>query len=91
MNDNNFPQSVRSCLWSYDIDKMDVRNDKDIIIFQVLNYGTTEAVGWLFSAYSRPEILDAFVKTIASSWFKRSLVFWETVFGQSPVRKTRFA
>ena len=91
MSNDKFPRSVATCLWSYDQDAIDLRRDKDVIIFQVLNYGTMEAVDWLFSTYSKTEILDAFVKTIASAWFKRSLVFWETMFGESPARKTRFA
>ncbi len=38
-----FPQ-LCACLWSYDVDQLDVECDRELIIRSVLNYGTLEAV-----------------------------------------------
>ncbi|MBU1486743.1 hypothetical protein KKH56_01660 [bacterium] len=43
------PKFLQSALWSYDLSKMDAGNkdDKRIIIEQVLNYGIWEQLKWL--------------------------------------------
>ena len=40
---NDLPQSVKAVLWSYELDHIEVQNIK-IIIFQVLNFGSEEAI-----------------------------------------------
>jgi len=49
---STLPQSVKAVLWSYRIDQIEVEKHKKIIIFQVLNFGSKEAIKWLFDQYS---------------------------------------
>jgi hypothetical protein len=33
------PEQIKQFLWSYDTERMDVKDDAKIIIFNILNYG----------------------------------------------------
>ena len=48
---NNLPQSVNAVLWSYKLDQINVDKHKKIIISQVLNFGSEDAIEWLFKQY----------------------------------------
>lgn len=81
---NDLPQSVRAVLWSYKPDQIEVQKDKKIIIFQVLNFGSQEAIEWLFKQYS-----FALVTKIANTipifqWNKKSLSLWRLVLPINP-------
>ena len=70
------PEYVRSCLWSYNIEQLDREDDRERIITNVLNYGTAEAVHWLFSVYSREEIKEVVSRPLPGEWGKKSINFW---------------
>jgi len=86
------PQSVKACLWSYDVNQMDftVPSDRFKIIFNVLNYGTSDAITWLMKNFSREEISEVIKKTSQSEWNKKSLSLWSLIFNSSPERQGRF-
>lgn len=86
------PQAVKICLWSYDTDKFSFSNpdDRFRIIFNVLNYGTKEAVEWLWRNFSEKEIAETIHNSIESEWDRKSLNFWSLVYQVSPARKSRF-
>ena len=86
-----FPRPVKACLWSYDIDALDLVRDKRIIIFQILNYGGVEASAWLFRNYSKDDISEVLRNSARSEWSKKSLNFWKIVLNVQPARNTRFA
>jgi hypothetical protein len=88
---NELPQSVKSCLWSYDTDKLDLEINKGIIIFNVLNFGNAEAVKWLFETYKREEIVEVAVSTSETEWSKKSLNYWKNILGFEVVKKFRIA
>ncbi|CEG12968.1 conserved hypothetical protein [groundwater metagenome] len=58
MENKKTPNFVRSALWSYDDDKIDIGKDKKIIIDHILNHGTDEQIRWLFKTYSVKEIRE---------------------------------
>ena len=74
------PEYVRSCLWSYDIGQLDLRSDQGRIITNVLNYGTTQAVDWLFSVYPKEAIKEVVSQPIPGEWNKKSINFWSLIF-----------
>ncbi|MDO8609831.1 MAG: hypothetical protein Q7R95_04740 [bacterium] len=81
---NNLPQSVKAVLWSYKLDHIEVQKHKKIIISQVLNFGSDEAIEWLFKQYS-----FALVARIANTiplfqWNKKSLSLWKLVLSIDP-------
>ena len=91
MNDTVLPSAVRSCLWSYDLAKLDRERDKVTIITNVLNYGTKEATDWLFKTYPTNEIAVIVEKPLPGRWDKKSLALWSLVFGVAPTLTGRFS
>lgn len=91
--DRKLPKEVKVCLWSYDTNKISLSNpdDRFRVIFNVLNYGTREAVDWLYENFTEKEITQTIHNSIASEWNRKSLNFWSVVYQVSPARKSRFA
>lgn len=73
------PQSISSILWSYDITSLDIEQDKEIIITQVLNYGTLKEVKWLLKIYGEDEIKKLVSHPKRGRWWRKVLNFWVTV------------
>jgi len=86
---SEIPQSVKSCLWSYDTDKLNLKTNKRIIIFNVLNFGNAEAYKWLSNTYKKEEILETALSTPETEWSKKSLNYWSNILGFDVVKKTR--
>ncbi|VVA43935.1 conserved hypothetical protein [Candidatus Roizmanbacteria bacterium] len=78
------PQSVKAVLWSYELDHIEVHKHKKIIIFQVLNFGSEEAIQWLFDQYSFAEIEKIAGTIPISQWNKKSLSLWKLVLSINP-------
>lgn len=90
MSANQIPDFVKPCLWSYDLSKMDLDEDKQSIIFSVLNNGSEKACRWLISTYPRDTIKKIIEDSISSSWDRKSLKLWSIIFETNPKRTTRF-
>jgi hypothetical protein len=89
---NELPQEVKVCLWSYDVDRIDLGNPdhRQRVIENVLNYGTKHAVDWLLARFSKEDIAHAIAQSHAASWNKKSLALWPLVFGVAPSSAARF-
>lgn len=89
---SDVPQSVKTCLWSYDTDKIDLSSTDHrlLIIKNILNIGTSSAVSWLFENFTKDEISTVIHNSNVSEWNKKSLSLWSLVFDINPLRKTRF-
>lgn len=74
------PKALQAALWSYDLKKLDIEDDKKLIITQVLNYGVLEDVKWLYSVYSEYDIMEVVKDPSRGRWFAKTLNFWLTVF-----------
>ena len=74
------PQKMKWLLWSYDIKSLDLKEDKDYIIPQVLNYGTWEDLKWLYKVYSEKDIKKVVKNPRRGVWFEKVLNFWTTIF-----------
>ena len=84
------PDYVRPYLWSYDISKLDLKHDRRRIIVNILNLGSETAVRWLFSVYSRAELIQAITDSAAGEWSPKSWRFWSLIFDigdRSPVER----
>ena len=78
------PPSVKAVLWSYDLNALEVQKDKKIIISQVLNFGSEEAIKWLFKQYSITDV-EQIANTIPLfQWNKKSLSLWKLVLPINP-------
>lgn len=69
------PQSLQGVLWSVNVQQLDMQKDKEYIIHQLLNYGTMPELRWLFTTYSKKEIVDTFVQQPAKIYFKQTYFF----------------
>jgi hypothetical protein len=87
---SEFTQAVKATLWSYDTSKIDKIRDKELIITNVLNYGTKEATDWLFQTYSKEDIKNILKKPRPGEWNKKSLNLWSLIFDVTPELRTRF-
>lgn len=80
MKFKKIPKKFQRCLWSYNIEKMDLRQDKNLIIAQVLNYGTWDDLKLLYKIYPEKEIREVVQNPSRGVWFKKVLNFWCRIF-----------
>ncbi|MEK7527848.1 MAG: hypothetical protein AAB574_02435 [Patescibacteria group bacterium] len=73
------PQSVKSVLWSYDTNIIDIVADRKLIVSQVLNFGSKEATDWAMSNYGKMGIREVALSIPRGRWNKKSLAFWSLV------------
>lgn len=83
------PKSLQSVLWSYNLNAMDLEEDKEAIITQVLNYGSWEEIKWLYSVYPEGDIKLVVTHPKRGLWFERVLNFWEKMFDIHIPKKIR--
>jgi hypothetical protein len=74
------PKSLQWIFWSYKIESLDLKRDKDYIISQVLNYGTEKELKWLFKVYPEKEIKKVIKNPRRGVWFKKVLNFWTKIY-----------
>lgn len=74
------PKQFQRTLWSYNIDKMNLEEDKKEIITQVLNYGTWEDLKLLYKLYPQKDIKGVVRNPRRGVWFKKVLNFWTLMF-----------
>ena len=70
------PEFLKPFLWWCDLEKLDLERHKVRIITQILNYGTKDAVDWLFRTYSLEEIREVVKNPRPGEWDRKSLNFW---------------
>lgn len=73
------PETFKPYLWSYDFDKLDKENNKNIIIENVLNYADFKSSTQLFDLYTIDEIKNVLNTTKQNSFNKKSFNFWNVV------------
>jgi hypothetical protein len=88
--DTTLPPFLKSIFWSYKFEELDREKDKNLIIFNILNYGGLKDWKWLVANYSEDEIRQAIKKSTATAWFKQSLSLWQNIF-KVKARPWRFA
>jgi hypothetical protein len=74
------PKFLQHALWSYDLDKMNIKKDHSLIITQVLNYGNLRDVRWLMRTYPEKNIKKAVADPGRGVWLKPVLTFWTTIY-----------
>lgn len=81
---HTIPPYVAPFLWSYDMDSLDIEKHKSLIITQVLNLGSQQAVQWLRGTYTHEEIAAVMEKSARTAWDKKSLALWSLVYDVAP-------
>lgn len=70
------PAFLKSCLWSYDLSRLDKKKDKRLIITQIINYGDNKQLSWLKKNYSQKEVKEVISHPNRGLWFREKLRFW---------------
>lgn len=83
MNAAVIPDSVKACVWFADPAALDWEGNKALIITQVLNRGTQEAVRWVHERYGWDAVRDVVSHPRRGLWFPQALNFWIHFFGIS--------
>ncbi len=76
------PRFLQSCLWSYDLSRMDKDRSKELIITQVINYGNERQLLWMKENYSLPQIEVVVTHPLRGMWWREKLRYWLGVFGK---------
>ncbi|MFH0797296.1 MAG: hypothetical protein V2A65_09655 [Candidatus Omnitrophota bacterium] len=68
------------------------KEDKRLIITQILNYGVWKDIKWLYSVYNEEDIKKILRVPDRGVWFPDVLNFWETMLGiKVPPKKRKKA
>jgi hypothetical protein len=78
------PEFVQPFLWSYDVNALNLVNDKKRIITNVLNLGTKEATDWLFDTYTKKDIKDCLIHPLPGEWNRKSIFYWSFLMNVEP-------
>ena len=86
------PKFIKACLWSYDVEKIDLSlpSHQRIIIQNVLNRGTSDAVLWLKKHFREDQIAEVIKESSNSDWNRKSLALWSLIYNTSPAKVGRF-
>jgi hypothetical protein len=84
------PAFLQPFFWSYRLADLDIREHQTLIIKQILNHGSLEAIKWLRSTYNESEIQAAIAESMESEWSKKSLTLWSKIYEITPTRQSRF-
>jgi len=74
------PKFLQSSLASYDVSKLNVEKDKNLIITEVLNKGDEDALRWITSNYSKKDLKQVISSPIKGFWLKKTLEYWLKIF-----------
>jgi hypothetical protein len=89
MKRKKIPQSLISLFWPYNLEELDLKRDKELIVTQILNYGNWQDLKWLYSVYSEKDIKEVLSNPRRGMWFERTLNFWEKVLNLRIPKKIR--
>ncbi len=90
MSQASLPPFMKPFFWSYKLDDLDINDHKTLIIKQILNYGSQDAVRWLQQRYTEQDIRLVITNSAESEWGRKSLALWSLVYKTKPSRQTRF-
>lgn len=74
------PKFLQPYLASYDLNRLDPKQDGQLIITQVLNKGNYRALRWLGKTYSQKEIKETISSPTPGMWLKSILLYWLKIF-----------
>ena len=76
----SLPRFLQPCLASYNLDLLDIKKDKKLIIREILNKGNHKALTWLGKTYSRRELKEVIGSPTRGMWMRSVLSYWLQIF-----------
>ncbi|HLD92139.1 MAG TPA: hypothetical protein VI795_01945 [Patescibacteria group bacterium] len=80
----SLPKFLAPYLASYDLDKLDLEKNKEMIITEILNKGDGKALKWLANNYTKMDIKQTVATPMKGSWFRSVLKYWHKIFAIDP-------
>ncbi len=74
------PEAFRSLLWSSDFGSLDVQAHKDMIVRQIINYGTLAHWRWLRDTYGEKDMQDTIAHAPSGAFRPRARALASIVF-----------
>jgi len=74
------PNFLQTALWSYDLRQVSKIRHKNVIITQILNYGSWPQIQWLLKNYSAKEIKQVLKNPSRGMWRADVINYWEKIF-----------
>lgn len=90
MQKTKISQVFRPYLWSYDLAKLDPRKNRDLIIHQVLAFGSMDAVRALYKFYGKNVIRQAFRKPYRGAYSAPVFNLFKTLLGLKHLREEAY-
>ena len=78
---------LQPCFPSYDLKRLDVIENKKLIITQILNFGTEKDLEWLSKNYSKADLKQVISKPDKGVWLKNVLLYWQKIFNLKILKK----
>jgi len=75
----SLPKFLQPYLASYDLSRLDIVGDKDVIITEILNKGDDKALLWLSKTYSKKEIKKVVFSPTRGLWMRSVLGYWAKI------------
>jgi hypothetical protein len=84
------PAGLKPYFQEYDIAKLDIVRDANLIIQRVLEFGTWDEIRWLFKTY-HGERIRLFLRQHGDRWLKPvTFTYWRKLLGVHRWRKSPF-
>ena len=77
----NLPQELRPLFWSYKFNDLDMSKDRNLVITQVINYGSLAEWRWMVSAYGKDSVREVLGAVRSGEFKPRALKLASIVFG----------
>jgi len=73
------PQKLQGILWSVDVDRLDLEENRSYIINQILSLGRMEELRWLFKTYGKEELRETFIHQPAKIYSPSAFAFAKNI------------
>ncbi len=81
---NRLPHFLKPLFWEYNFEKLNLKEDKDLIIQRLLQFGDLKAIKWLLKEVGHQEVKNWIKKNKGKGLSPRQLYFWMMYFKLSP-------
>lgn len=75
------PNFLQPYLASYELPKLDLQKDRDLIVTEILNKGDGKALEWLTKNYSKRDVNEVVSSPIKGMWLNTNLNYWLNILG----------
>ncbi len=90
LSSHQIPASLQPYFQEYDIARLDITHDANIIIERVLEFGTWDEIRWLFEVY-HVERIRLFLQEHGERWLKPvTFNYWRKLLGIRKWKKSPF-